>query len=94
MAYSIGYGNQPKPKYIQKKSNILMLTCLFFIFFLLMINIFWQDGAQTLRQMLLPFEENTIAAFEELVTDLSSGTALSDAVTAFCQDVIGHAQIP
>ena len=94
MAYSIGYGNQPKPTYTQKRSKIPMLSFMFFILFLLMVNIFWQEGAQTLRHMLLPFEENTVTAFDAMVTELSNGTALSDAVAAFCQEVIGHAQIP
>ena len=65
----------------------------FLILFLLLTNAYWPAGAQKLREFLIPGDpEVTMLAAEELVQDLHSGEAVSDAVAAFCREILESAE--
>lgn len=91
MAYSIRYGSYQYGREKKKKSarGLLAMTAAFLIILALGINVFWLDGARLLRELILPFsDEQTVEAFREMVQQVGDGTRLTDAVTAFCREVI------
>lgn len=95
MAYSIGYGPQRNER-CEKRSGkrFMMLLLVFFLVFLLSVQLFSQDGAEFLRQMILPVGEETVEAFSTMVRSVEEGTPVPEAVTAFCQEVIALGQVP
>ncbi len=90
MAYKIAYGNEFRKQKQKKHPNIRLrvLTAGFFLLFLVLSHLLWPDKLATARAVLLP-EGSAVAA---LVEDLQSGEGFSEAVEAFCQQVIGHGQ--
>ena len=57
--------------------------------FLLGTMLFWAQGAELLRSVLIPGEDAvTVAAFRTMRDDLRSGAGLRDAVYAFCSYVL------
>ena len=95
MAYSIGYGPQ-RSEVEQKKSDarFRLLVLVFFLVFLLSVKLFSKDGADFLRQMILPVGEETVEAFSSMVRSVEDGTPVQEAVTAFCREVIALGQLP
>jgi hypothetical protein len=93
MAYSIGYMPQ-RNEYREKRSKFPLLLLVFFLVFLLSVQIFSQEGASLLRRMFLPVGEETVEAFSEMVLSVEEGVPLKDAVTAFCREVIALGQLP
>lgn len=95
MAYSIGYGplrHETKKKWT--RSRFFVLVVVFFVVFLLSVQLFSQEGADYLRRMILPVENDTVEAFSAMVEAVEEGTPISEAVTTFCREVIGHGQMP
>ncbi len=94
MAYSISYGAQRHE--LQERSRggrFWLLSVGFFALFLLGVQLFWEDGAQTLRQLIFPLSEQAVAALEGMVQSVRDGVSIPEAVTAFCREVIHSAQI-
>lgn len=95
MAYSIGYGPQRNER-CEKRSRkrFRMLLLVFFLVFLLSVQLFSQEGAEFLRRMILPVGEESVEAFSAMIQAVEDGTPIADAVTAFCREVIEHGQLP
>lgn len=95
MAYSIGYGPQ-RNEYVPtgKRSRFCVLLLVFFLVFLLSVQVFSPEGADLLRRMILPVGEETVEAFSSMVRSVEEGTPVAEAVTAFCREVIALAQVP
>ena len=89
MAYKVVYGPMPKS---QKKPGILrfqVLTALCLVLFSLGVRTVWPEGREVMQEFLLPGEQNaTQAAFGEMLEGLENGQTLSDAVMAFCRQIV------
>lgn len=95
MAYSIGYAPQ-RHEVCAKRPRIRfgVLVLAFFVVFLISAQLLSQEGARLLRQMILPFQEETVEAFSAMVQSVEQGVPVSEAVTAFCREVIEGGQLP
>lgn len=52
-------------------------------------------GISKIKEWILPGNAQvTEAALDNLVADLKEGEKLEDAITAFCQEILDHANIP
>lgn len=72
-----------------KKLRLLIPVCIIFLIALMWIK------KDTLRDFLIPGDEAvTEAAVADFVKDLRTGENFSDAITAFCQEIIENANIP
>ena len=96
MAYQIKY----TPPFPRRKTEfplrMILLTVSFFLLFLLATKVFWPTGSKKLTQLLLPPQGNADLrqAAQVFFTDLKSGTPFYQSLTAFCQEIIRHANIP
>lgn len=91
MAYKIEYGsNGAEKKTLQpRKRRRIPLTAGVLCMFLLLAVLFWPKGRTALRDIVLPGDaEVTADALQGLASDLRAGEGVSDAVTAFCQQII------
>ena len=90
--YDGGVGKYEVRKYSPYKRPALLTAAV--CLFLLLTFFLWPEGADYIREALIPGENAvTAAAFENLTQRLRQGEPLQDAVTAFCSDVI-HGSIP
>lgn len=95
MGYRIDYPQGSKTQRQKAPSSrVIPFTILFFLLFLLCTIRFWQQGAETLREFLLPGDPVvTAAALQDFTQALKAGESLSHAFTVFCQQVIDGAGI-
>ena len=95
MGYRIEYGpGRPARRRTQTGTlRLRILTAVFLLLFTLGVKHRWPEGQEQLQHYLLPDSSASVTqqAFSSLVSDLQSGIPLSDSVTAFCQEVIDHA---
>ncbi len=94
MAYSIQYGageirkEEIKPAGFPYSRQLLTGAAIF----LLLMGIFSFIGVDNIKTFLLPGDPAvTEAAFVGMVEDIRAGERLSDAVTAFCQEIMDGA---
>lgn len=77
-----------------RKDKFPVLVAGAFVLFLLLTWSLWPEGAEVLRDILIPGDNAvTVQAMKDMSHNLKNGVALSDAVTAFCQDVIQGAEL-
>lgn len=80
-----------------KKERMLRvpaLSALFFLIFVLLVRLFWAQGTETLRAVLLPGDwQATGQALEALADRLGMGEPFGDAVSVFCREIIQEAGI-
>lgn len=82
MGYRICYGKEAE-------SSLWPMTLGWFLVFLLLVGVFWPQGRQTLRDILLPGDwAVTASALEGLVQDIRAGEELEQAVEGFCRLVL------
>lgn len=95
MSYRIDYPQSGKTPFHKKRSSAVPLfTAFFFLLFLLLTSLFWQQGAQTLREILLPGDAAvTAAALQELTFALKTGESFSGAFSDFCLQVMQGANL-
>ena len=97
MGYRIEYGqgiikkrtviSHSAKKQIKKFVPILLST-------VLIVTMLWGKG-ESVRSFLIPGNDAvTVAALREMVCGLRNGESLTDAVTAFCREIIENADIP
>ena len=90
MGYRIVYGPvediRPRPK---SDRRLRVMIAFAFLLFAIFLRMHWQDGAEMLREVLLP-GDLTVAeqAFSEMVVGLRNGEGMADALTAFCQKIV------
>lgn len=96
VVYRIEYDGRAG-KYEVRRYSPYRLPALLFTaacLFLLLTFAFWDAGADYIKEALIPGENAvTIAAFENLADRLRQGERLTEAVAAFCSDVI-HGSVP
>ena len=93
MGYEIRYGaTMVRTPLVDKKPKALTIV----IGLLTVIIIFvFLGNAVDLRQYILPGNpEVTGAALNTLASDIKEGESLGSAITAFCREIIEHANIP
>ena len=93
MGYRIVYGPMPKTRKLRnyRAPRLRIMAAAFLLLFVLVVRQAWPDGAEILREYLLPGERSvTEAAFGEMVTDLQNGQSVGEAVTAFCKEIVKH----
>ncbi len=91
MAYRIDYGESP---YTSDKSCFFLrslMTCLFFLLFLVLVSAFWPEGREVLRLMLIP--DATLEAAETFVSELHCGSNLGSSMSDFFQKLIKYETI-
>ena len=94
MAYRIVYCEDPvktgKERFRTGRFRLMTAVC--FVLFLLSVKLLLDDGLVHIRQVLFPGSvDTTLQALEQLVAQIQAGTKLSDAVTAFCREIIAGA---
>lgn len=86
MGYRIYYGKEKAKKY-----SFLPIQTLFAALFLLLsagVRIFWPEGTDALRQILVSEELSQSAqAFMSMVENLENGDSVADVVAVFCQEI-------
>ena len=97
MAYRIDYG-PPMPRRRGEKFplRLPLLTCVFFLLFLLVVKAAWPAGSEKLTQLLLPAQAaaESQEAVQAFLSDLKEGEPFYESQTAFCQQIIAYADIP
>ena len=96
MAYRIEYGPPFPKRKVMFPLRLIILTASFFVLFLLAAKVIWPTESENLSQLLLPFRGSTSLrlATQTFVSDLKNGASFYQSLTAFCQEIIHHADIP
>lgn len=89
MGYRISYEPIKKLRGAEKRrTRIGALVGIFFLLFLLMVNLFWAEGAAVLRELVMPGDAAVTAlALEEMSENLKEGIPLQEAVEGFCRSI-------
>lgn len=95
MGYRVEYQPVKKVRGVEKRtSRVPALTALFFLLFLLLVNGFWPQGAEILREILIPGDPTvTVAALETFTQELQTGEELSIAFEDFCRTILEGAEL-
>ena len=90
MGYRIDYEGYKETKASRKKeeNHIVAWTFVCSMVFLLLVNYFWPEGRQMLRQLFLPGDGEAVQAF---AVQLQQGESLEQAVRELCRTVCGEA---
>ena len=92
MAYSIGYAPRRCEGSVKRKR--IRFSVLVLAFFLFSVQLFSREGAELLRNMILPVGDDTVEAFSSMLQAVEEGTPIPEAVTAFCREVMEHGKMP
>lgn len=94
MAYKISYGPDIQPPKAAgfRWSRVRPLAAAWFLVFVLLVRTLWPQGRELLRTILLPGDPTiTQQAFSVLISDIRQGSDLGQALTVFCEEIIGYA---
>ena len=100
MAYRVEYGAKepkktPRASKIFSQIRIQLFTAAFLLVFLLGVRQSWPEGTAKLKEFLLPGKPATTeTALQNFITNLKEGSDIGEAFTAFCEEIIDHAQLP
>lgn len=94
MAYKIQYDPEMNAKYpsagTQRWKNGRKFLIIIFLLFIAFTAVYFKD---TLLPILIPGDAVvTASAFEGLVSDMREGAPVGEAITAFCREIISHAE--
>ena len=91
MGYRIIYGKNAERKEPGRGVRRFLLTGCFFLCFLWMVSVFWPEGRELLKILLIPGDpEETMRAAEVFAQELGSGFSITDAARNFCVAVLEH----
>ena len=89
MSYYIGYPKSQKNRAMQRKKRITVLTTVCFIFFLFMVNAFWENGSRVLSMILWPVDMSAVdSAVQQIYNGIQSGQTVPEAIQSFCRETI------
>ena len=88
MGYRVVYGEDPFVKPKIRKGRLAVMTAACLLTFSVGVQCIWPQGAESLKQMMMPKETATTAAFAQMTADLWAGESIKDAVTNFCRSVV------
>ncbi len=97
LAYKIRYDDTLVKEVIKKskKGKINLIRKPLIWLFATILAFVMLYNQETLRSYILPGNPDvTEAALQSFVNDIREGESLSGAITAFCQEIISHANIP
>lgn len=95
MGYRIEYdtGNQKYEVHQVAAWRFPLMAAGAFIGFLLLTWAFWPEGAELIREAMIPGDNaQTVQALQGMAEELRGGASIRDAVTAFCREIIAGAQ--
>lgn len=91
MGYRIIYDEKNEKKTNFSGIRRSILTAGFFLCFLWGVSVFWPEGRELLKVLLIPGDpETTLQAAEVFAQELESGFSLADAAQNFCMAVLDH----
>ena len=95
MGYRVEYQPLKKVRGVEKRTaSVPVLTGLFLLLFLLLVNSTWPRGAEILQGLIFSGDTSvTAAALEELALELRAGEKLPSAFETFCRTVIQNAEL-
>ena len=88
MGYRIVYGEDPFVQRPRRKGSLRLMTAGFALAFVVLVRCFWPQGADLLRQSLLPGEQEALRQMKE---EIQAGEPIGEAVTAFCRSIVEDA---
>ena len=88
MGYRVIYGDAPFVKPKIRKGRLVVMTAACLLAFSMGVRCIWPQGAESLKQMLMPKETATTTAFVQMTADIWEGEPIRDAVTTFCRTVV------
>lgn len=97
MGYRIDYGQPFDPKYPMpsRHSRLPWMVCAALLLFTLLTNLYWPEGRAALLDILIPGDpEITAAAFSGMLEDVQAGEDITNAVTAFCREILDNGTNP
>lgn len=91
MSYQIIYGKGMESNNRSHRGKRLVLTVLFFGFFLWSVHHFWPEGRELLKTVLIPGNPDaTLEAAQVFAQELGCGFSLADAAGNFFEAVRSH----
>ena len=94
MGYTVYYGGE-RPKHERGKDSYLHICAILLIICVIAIGILIPQQSQMFLQTLFPwFNSDTRTAFAGFTEDLKEGESVSNALKAFCVEIIQHAKEP
>lgn len=95
MGYRIDYQPIKKVRNLEKRTaGVPAMTALFLMLFFMLVFSFWPQGAELLREMLIPGDPDvTVAALETFAQELQCGESLYSAFDTFCRQLLAEAQL-
>ena len=93
MGYRIVYGKDvPVPQMVKGGGKRLRaMIAIGMLVFSFLVRAYWPEGCQKLCLMVMPEgASETQAAAEFLLRDLKAGVPVSDALTAFCRQILDY----
>ena len=94
MSYKISYVEMSKRSKKDKRSRWLLPAALAAVALAIGMRFFYPDATKLLTEALFPLTSaSSQAALEVLSQNIKAGDSFSDAVTAFCQEIIYEADI-
>lgn len=90
MGYIIRYQQGKIPLHtVQHKKRRTTLTGICFLIFLLAVCLYWPEGREYLKAVLIPGDAAvTVAAMEDFSQSLKSGTSLQEGLIVFCVTIL------
>lgn len=91
MAYKIIYdsGEKKYEVYSQNPSRFPLMLAASLIGFSVLTFLFWPEGAQELKNILIPGNDAvTLQALESMKHNLQDGAKLTEAISSFCREII------
>lgn len=91
MAYRLEYDTSCRWEKRKEEWGIqrVILSCLFFVLFILVVNLYWKEGRDILIRLVFP--QDTVAAWnglQQLTDQIRQGVPLKTAAENFCNEVL------
>lgn len=94
MGYKIKYGQTVRKRTVIDRNSVFYKGAVLTFTLLGAVLVLYLGSTGLLRQLLIPGNPDiTQAAFTTMMSNLSDGMLLTDALTAFCQEIIQYANV-
>lgn len=94
MSYYICYDKSVEVRISEnRKHRRWVLTCLWFLFFSLLVKAFWDKGNAVLYHLLWKDAEVLAESVQYVFSEVRKGQGFAEAVQGFCREIIQDAKI-